>query len=106
MSWSSRPWASAASLWRIVASRCRNVSAARLAAAAGLFNSWVSPADSLPRASSRSRFPTKALVLDNPTNRPCSRCTAIGYQRWNTSRNSRLGSAKTVPSLSARTDVE
>ena len=42
-------------------SRSRSASVARTAAAAGLLSSWVSPAESEPRASSRSRCSTRPL---------------------------------------------
>ncbi len=51
---------------------------ARTAAAAGLLSSWVSPADSEPRASSRSRCSTAFWVDCVPKNRPSRRCRAIG----------------------------
>ena len=49
------------------ATRSRSDDVARTAAAAGLFSSWVRPADSEPSASSRSRWPTlrlRALVAE------------------------------------------
>ena len=49
------PDAMIASLCRIPATRSRRVAVARVAAAAGLLSSCVSPADSDPSASSRSR---------------------------------------------------
>ncbi len=51
---------------------------ARTAAAAGLLSSWVSPADSEPRASSRSRWAIVRCRAVNPWNSPLSRCWAIG----------------------------
>ncbi len=74
------PSASIASFDRIPATRCRSVAAARTAAAAGLFSSWVSPADKEPRASNRSRSPTVSLVRRMPITKPSIRCTAIGNQ--------------------------
>ncbi len=49
------------------ATRSRSDDVARTAAAAGLFSSWVSPAESEPSASSRSRCATvrlRALVAE------------------------------------------
>ncbi len=76
---------------------------ARLAAAAGLFSSWVSPAVSLPRASSRSRWPTSSAELRWPTNMPSSRCTAIGNHCRKTAANGPAGRARNRQSLTART---
>ncbi len=66
------------SLCRIPATRSRSADVARSAAAAGLFSSWVSPADSEPSASSRSRWLTTCWKVWLPKNSPSSRCTAIG----------------------------
>ena len=67
------------SLCRIPATRSRSAAVARTAAAAGLFSSWVSPADSDPSASSRSRWPIdRRWLLRMPKNSPSSRCIAIG----------------------------
>ncbi|GAA3245273.1 hypothetical protein GCM10020256_71970 [Streptomyces thermocoprophilus] len=63
---------------RIFATRSRSVAVARTAAAAGLFSSCVSPADSVPNASRRSRWPMVRWLFFAPKNRPSSRCTAIG----------------------------
>jgi hypothetical protein len=94
-----------ASLARKPATLSRSASAARPAAAAGLFSSWVSPADSLPSASSRSRSASTWLPRFMPSRKPSSRCTAIGYQRENSAANSRAGSASAVQSVMARTDA-
>ena len=65
-------------------------------AAAGLFSSWVNPADSEPRASRRSRCPTVCAELRLPKKMPSSRCTAIGkFSRMNAAKSSAL-SAKNV----------
>jgi len=45
-----------------------------------LFSSWVSPADSEPSASSRSRWLIACWIVLLPKNSPSSRCTAIGNQ--------------------------
>ena len=82
------------SLWRIPATRSRNPAVARTAAAAGLFSSWVSPADSEPSASSRSRCPMACCVFLMPKNRPSSRCTAIGNQSFISSANTSASSTK------------
>ena len=68
------------SLCRIPATRSRSADVARTAAAAGLFSSCVRPADSEPRASSRSRWLTAWLPILLPKNAPSSRCTAVGNQ--------------------------
>ena len=60
------------------ATRSRSEPVARTAAAAGLFSSWASPADSDPSASSRSRWPIASWVFLVPKSSPSSRCTAIG----------------------------
>ncbi len=85
------------SLCRIPATRSRSVEVARTAAAAGLFSSWVSPADREPRASSRSRCPMACWAFLLPKNSPSSRCTAIGNQ-------SRISSAKTSASSTKNRD--
>jgi hypothetical protein len=100
---SSLPSASIASLCRMPANRSRSVSDARTAAAAGLFSSWVSPAVSLPSASSRSRWAISSSELRMPVNMPCSRWTAIGYHCWNFAANSGAGSARNRHSVTART---
>ena len=51
-----------ASLPRILLTRSRSAAVARTAAAAGLLSSWVSPADSRPSDSSRSRWPMIAWL--------------------------------------------
>ena len=56
----------------------RSAAVARTAAAAGLFSSWVRPADSAPSASSRSRCRRSRCAVRMPRNRPSSRCIAIG----------------------------
>ena len=68
------------SLCRIPATRSRSAEVALTAAAAGLFSSWVRPADSEPRASSRSRWLTACWATLLPKNAPSSRCTGSGYQ--------------------------
>ena len=85
------------------AKRSRSASVARAAAAAGLFSSWVSPAVSLPSASSRSRCPTSSAEFRWPTNMPSSRCTAIGYHSRKTAANGPAGSARNRQSVTART---
>ncbi len=77
---SNRPLVTRRSLCRIPATRSRSVEVARTAAAAGLFSSWVRPADSEPSASSRSRWPTCCWMFLIPKNSPSSMCTAIGNQ--------------------------
>src|SRR6266702_5763335 len=72
------PAAMVPSLRRIPATRSRNAEVARTAAAAGLFSSWVRPADSEPSASSRSRWPITRCAFWAPKNSPSSRCMAIG----------------------------
>ena len=64
------PSAIMASLCRIPATRSRSAAVARTAAAAGLFSSWVSPADSEPSASSRSRSPTMPLAVAHAEEQP------------------------------------
>ena len=100
---SSLPSDSIASLCRMPANRSRSAAAARDAAAAGLFSSWVSPAVSFPSASSRSRCATTSARLRCPTNSPSSRCTAIGYHCRNTSANGCAGRARNWQSVMART---
>ena len=85
------------SLCRIPATRSRSDAVARTAAAAGLFSSWVRPADSEPSASSRSRCPISCWAFLLPKNRPSSRCTAIGNQ-------SCISSAKTEASSTKNRD--
>ena len=70
------------SLCRIPATRSRSAEVALTAAAAGLFSSWVRPADSEPRASSRSRWLTAWLAALLPKNAPSSRWTASGNQSF------------------------
>ena len=55
------PAAIIASLCRMPATRFRSAAVALTAAEAGLFSSWVSPADSEPSASNRSRWPITSL---------------------------------------------
>lgn len=86
----------------MAATRSRSTDVARTAAAAGLFSSWVRPADSEPRASSRSRSPTMVCVLRMPMNRPSSRCIAIGNQDRTASAKSSAGSTKNSASVIAR----
>ena len=66
----SRRRPACASLCRIPATRSRSAAVARTAAAAGLFSSWVSPADSEPRASSRSRSLTSRWLFCMPRKMP------------------------------------
>ena len=84
-----------ASLWCMARTRSRSADVARTAAAAGLLSSWVSPAVSEPRASSRSRWPTTALLFCMPRNRPSSRWTAIGN-------HSRTSAPKVGPGRASR----
>ena len=98
--------ASMASFCRIPATRSRSEDVARTAAAAGLFSSWVSPADSAPRASSRSRWPTTASLLRRPRNMPSSRWAAIGNHAVNCSPSSAAGRDKNSRSVTACTDAE
>jgi len=81
-------------LWRIPATRSRSAEVARRAAAAGLFSSWVRPADSEPSASSRSRWLTTCWKVRLPKNSPSSRCTAIGNQSRMICANSSAASTK------------
>ncbi len=60
------PEAIMASLCRMPSTRSRSATVARPAAAAGLLSSWVSPAESLPSASSRSRSPSSGVALAHP----------------------------------------
>ena len=84
---------SCASLCRMPATRSRSTEVARTAAAAGLLSSWVSPADSAPSASSRSRSPTSVWLFRMPKKRPSSMCIAIGNQRCIAPAKSSAGSA-------------
>lgn len=88
------PSAITASLCRIFATRSRSDEVARTAAAAGLFSSWVRPADSEPSASSRSRWPMARWVFLEPKNSPSSRCTAIGNHSRMTAAKVSAGSTK------------
>jgi len=54
----------------MAATRSRSVAVARTAADAGLFSSWVSPADSDPSASRRSRWPIASWVFFWPKTSP------------------------------------
>ena len=92
------PAARAASFSRILDTRCCSTEVARTAAAAGLFSSWVRPADSEPSASSRSRWAMLRCRVVKPWNRPVSRCWAIGNQ-------SRMTSRSTVASISKKCEV-
>ena len=100
----SLPDAIMASLLRMPATRSRSASAARPAAAAGLLSSWVSPAESLPSASNRSRSATWELLLRIPSSIPSSRCIAMGNHCANSRANSLAGNASTAASVIARTD--
>ena len=82
------------SLRRMPAIRSRSAAAARTAAAAGLFSSWVRPADSEPSASSRSRCPVSSSRFWRPKNTPSSRCTAIGNHSCISSANTSASSTK------------
>ena len=93
------------SLRRIPATRSRSAAVARTAAAAGLFSSWVRPADSDPRASSRSRWPTTRWVFWTPRNAPSSRWTAIGNQALIIPANLSASSTKNRDRSVTRTDV-
>ena len=91
-----------ASLCRIPATRSRSDSVARTAAAAGLLSSWVSPAESDPSASSRSRSPTALDVRCMPVYSPATRCIGIGNHSRSTSAHVEAGSASSVVSVQAR----
>ncbi len=82
------------SLCRIPATRSRSAAVARTAAAAGLFSSWVRPADSEPSASSRSRCPVTCAQFLLPKNAPSSRCTAIGNHSFISSANAEASMTK------------
>jgi hypothetical protein len=69
----------------------------------GLLSSWVRPAASLPRASRRSRGPTRTSALRSPSGMPYSSCTANGYQARNAVMNSRARRVRNVDSLVAWT---
>ena len=86
---------------RIPATRSRSTAVARTAAAAGLFSSWVNPADSDPRASSRSRSPMMVWLRCIPRNTPSSRCTAIGNHCRITAANVSAGSTNSSTSVTA-----
>ena len=84
------------------ATRSRSDSVARMAAAAGLLSSWVSPAESEPSASSRSRSPIAVDERCMPTKRPATRCIAIGNHSRSFSDQTAAGSASSVVSEQAR----
>ena len=79
---------------------------ARTAAAAGLFSSWVSPADNRPSDSSRSRCPMMAWLERKPMVRPSSRCIAIGNHSRNFSPNSSAPITQKSQSVTARTELQ
>ena len=93
------------SLCRIPATRSRSAAVARTAAAAGLLSSCVRPADSEPRASSRSRWPIASCVLRCPKNSPSSRCTAIGNHSCISFAKSAASSTKNRDGSGTRTEL-
>ena len=97
------PPASMASLCRMPAIRSRSAAVALTAAAAGLFSSWVSPADSEPRASSRSRSLTSRWLFSMPRKIPSSRWIAIGNHARTCTPHSSAGSWKIRMSVTAST---
>jgi hypothetical protein len=78
---------------------------ARTAAAAGLFSSWVRPADSRPSDSSRSRWPTIAWLARKPMVMPSSMCMAIGNHSRILSPNSTAPMTQKSLSVIATTEV-
>ena len=102
---SQEPPAIMPSLCRIPATRSRSADVARTAAAAGLFSSWVRPADSEPSASSRSRCPIACAQSLLPKNAPSSRCTAIGNHSFISSANVPASSTKNRDASVARIEA-
>ena len=86
--------------------RSRRIDVARTAAAAGLFSSWVSPAESEPRAIRRCRSPMIVWLLRMPKNNPSSRCIAIGNHSRMASANAPAGSTNSSTSVIARSVFE
>ena len=85
--------------------RSRSVAVARTAADAGLLSSWVSPADSRPRESSRSRCPMITWLARIPMNSPSSMCMAIGNHSRTFSPNGLASITQKSQSVTARTEV-
>jgi len=102
---SNGPAAIMPSLCLIPATRSRSAAVALTAAAAGLFSSWVRPADSVPRASSRSRCPIISWVRRPPKNSPSSRCTAIGNHSCISSLNTSASMTKNLDGSVTRIDA-
>ena len=87
---------------RISASISRSRALARSTAATGLFSSWVSPAVTEPRATSRSWRSIVSRLSMPWVETPSSRCAAIGYHSLNARPSSAAGSSNSRQSVTAR----
>ena len=73
--------------------------------ATGLFSSWVSPAVTVPRATSRSWRSIVSRLSMPWVVTPSSRCAAIGYHFLNAPPSSAAGSSNSRQSATARAVV-
>ena len=87
---------------RISASISRSRALARTTAATGLFSSWVRPAVTEPRATSRSCRSIVSRVSMPWVVRPWRRWAGIGYHSLNAWPNSAAGSSSSRQSFTAR----